>query len=141
MGTNYKPPVHIREFEISIKERFFNISWPFILLICIIAGFGFITLYSIAEGTFDSWVSKQLVRFIAGLGIVILLSLTDIRMWMKYAYLLYFISLVLVAMVEFTKLGTVGMGAQRWLNLGFIRLQPSEIIKITSILALVEVAR
>ncbi len=75
-----------------------------------------------------------MIRFSVGLGIVIIIALSDIKLWMKYSYFFYSISLLLVIAVTF--MGTEGMGAQRWLNLGFIQIQPSELIKITAILAL-----
>ena len=61
-------------------------------------------------------------------------AVTDIRLWMRYAYTLYFLVLALLIAVEV--MGVIGMGAQRWINLGFIQLQPSEIMKITLVLAL-----
>ncbi len=134
MKFNYNSPVQIRDNEISIKERFDNISWIFVMAICLLAGFGFIILYSVAGKSMDPWAYKQMIRFGVGLGVLIVIALSDIKIWMKYSYLIYFISLVLVVAVAF--MGTKGMGAQRWLNLGFIQIQPSELIKITAILAL-----
>ncbi len=133
MKFNYSP-AQIRDNEITIKERFNNISWVFILTLTLLAGFGFIILYSIAGENMTPWASKQMIRFTVAIGVVIVIAVSDIRLWMKYSYLIYFASLVLVIAVAF--MGTQGMGAQRWLNLGFIQIQPSELIKITAILAL-----
>jgi rod shape determining protein RodA len=75
-----------------------------------------------------------LIRF--GIGLVLMLSVavTDIRFWMRYAYAFYLLALTLLIAVE--AMGVVGMGAQRWINLGVIQLQPSEVMKIALVLAL-----
>jgi rod shape determining protein RodA len=65
---------------------------------------------------------------------MILVATIDIRIWLRYAYVLYFIALVLLVGVEVG--GYVGMGAQRWISLGFINIQPSELMKIFMVLAL-----
>jgi rod shape determining protein RodA len=61
-------------------------------------------------------------------------ALTDIRFWMRYAYAFYGVMLVLLVAVEIK--GTIGMGAQRWIDLGFFQLQPSELMKLALVLAL-----
>ncbi len=131
---SFNYPIQIHDNDVTINERFNNISWTFIFSISLLACFGFIILYSIAGKNFDPWAWKQIVRFSAGLGLIIVLAMTDIRLWMKYSYLIYFASLTLVVAVAFV--GVEGMGAQRWHDLKFIRIQPSELIKITTILAL-----
>ena len=75
-----------------------------------------------------------MVRFGLGMGVMFVIALTDIRLWLKYAYLFYAGSLILLIAVEV--IGTVGMGAQRWIDLKAFNLQPSELMKIALILAL-----
>ncbi|MBT3553708.1 MAG: rod shape-determining protein RodA [Rhodospirillaceae bacterium] len=123
-----------RQRESTIGRKLWQINWSFVLLITLIAGVGFAMLYSAADGQLDPWSSRQMARFGFGLVAMIVFALIDIRTWLRYAYFIYFASLVLLAAVEVT--GSVGMGAQRWINLGFINVQPSEIVKITLILAL-----
>ena len=91
-------------------------------------------LYSAANGSTTPWVSRQAIRFSAGLLLMIIVALTDIRFWLRYAYVIFAIILLLLVIVEFK--GEMGMGAQRWIPLGFIRLQPSEFMKIALIIAL-----
>lgn len=91
-------------------------------------------LYSAANGKFDPWATRQMVRFGVGFVAMLIVALTDIRIWLRYAYFFYIVTLLLLVFVEFS--GTIGMGAQRWINLGLINLQPSEVMKITMILAL-----
>ena len=123
-----------RQREAAIGRKLWQINWSFVLLVALIAGVGFAMLYSAAGGQFDPWSSRQMARFGAGVVAMIVFALIDIRTWLRYAYFFYFASVLLLAVVEVT--GSVGMGAQRWINLGFINVQPSEIVKITLILAL-----
>ncbi len=120
-----------RRSELPYKLMEFN--WGFLFLLCVIAGFGFLMLYSVAEG-WKPWALPQIVRFGVGVFIMIGVALIDIRIWMRLAYPAYVVALGLLIGVEF--FGTVGMGAQRWIDLGFIQLQPSELMKISLVLAL-----
>jgi len=120
--------------DLSIGKKFLHIHWFFVLLICLTAGVGVAMLYSAANGSMDPWASRQAARFGVGLVVMILVALVDVRIWMRYAYALYMITLVLLVLVEIS--GTIGMGAQRWISLGYFNLQPSELMKITLVLAL-----
>lgn len=100
------------------------------ILVCI----GLTALYSAAGGGFSPWANKQLMRFIMGLILMGTIACIDIRFWRSSSYLLYIFSFVLLIFVELK--GHIGMGAQRWIDLGFLQLQPSEIMKITLIMAL-----
>jgi len=120
--------------QFSIRQKLWQVHWFFVVLVCVAAATGFAMLYSAANGSFDPWASRQMMRFGAGLVVMLALALTNIRLWLRYAYVFYFLNLALLGAVEFG--GTVGMGAQRWIALGFINLQPSELMKISLILAL-----
>jgi len=80
------------------------------------------------------WASRQMVRFGVGVVLMLVIAVIDIRFWLKVSYALYGISLILLATVEV--MGSVGMGAQRWLDLTIIQLQPSETMKIALVIAL-----
>lgn len=120
--------------DMRLKDKFFEFNWGFLLLIIAIASMGFAMLYSVAEGSFDPWASRQMIRFGIGVLILFVVAFVDIRVWMTLAYPAYAVALVLLVGVEF--FGFRGMGAQRWIDLGIIQLQPSELMKITLILAL-----
>ena len=111
-----------------------NTNWFLIVLVCLTAGFGLAMLYSVAGGKMDPWASRQSVRFAVGVSLMLFVAFVDIRIWLRMAYPLYAVGLVLLLIVEV--MGEVGMGAQRWLDLGFFNLQPSEIMKIALVLAL-----
>ncbi|NQV55384.1 MAG: rod shape-determining protein RodA [Rhodospirillales bacterium] len=123
-----------RHLDLRLGEKLWQINWSFVLLIGVIAGIGFGMLYSAADGKIDPWASRQMLRFAAGFAAMIIVAVIDIRLWLRFAYVIYAASLVLLVAVEFT--GTIGMGAQRWIDLGFINIQPSEVVKIAMILAL-----
>ncbi len=110
------------------------LNWPLILLLCAIACVGFLMLYSVAGGSFRPWVEPQAKRFVLGLGVMFVVAMVPIRIWRNLSALGYLVALVLLVLVEF--FGVVGMGAQRWIDLGFMRLQPSELMKITLVMML-----
>lgn len=111
-----------------------HLNWGLILLILAVATFGFLMLYSVAGGSMTPWVEPQMKRFALGMTIMFVVAFTPIYVWRNLSVLAYIVSLVLLLAVEF--FGVVGMGAQRWIDLGFMRLQPSELMKITLIMLL-----
>jgi len=120
--------------EMTLGQRIWQINWTFVLLIILTSSIGFATLYSAANGSFDPWAGRQIARFGAGILIMLAVAVTDIRFWLRYAYLLYGVALILLIAVEIA--GDIGMGAQRWLVVGGMSLQPSEMMKIAILLAL-----
>ena len=120
--------------HLSLRDKLTQVNWGIVLLITIIACFGFAVLYSAAGGSFEPWAERQMIRFAVGLVILLAVACFDIRVWMGLAYPAYAVSLLLLLGVEVA--GTVGMGAQRWIDLGPVQLQPSELMKIALILAL-----
>jgi len=128
--------IHFRfsRSEMSLREKLWHVSWSFVALISLVCCIGFFTLYSAANGSMEPWADRQMMRFLVGMAVMLTVSMVDIRSWMRWAYGLYAVALVLLVAVEAH--GTVGMGAQRWIDLGFIQIQPSEIMKIAMVLAL-----
>lgn len=118
----------------TLREKIQNLSFSYIMFIILLASIGVTMLYSAANGNWSPWALNQLMRFGLGFVVMITFALTDIRVFMRYAYIFYFATLILLIIVEVT--GHIGMGAQRWINLGFIKLQPSELMKIALVLAL-----
>lgn len=120
--------------EFTLGQKLLNLHWFLVFLICMTAAIGVAMLYSAANGSFQPWASRHMVRFGVGLVVMITIALIDVRIWLRYAYVFYGLSLVLLILVEI--MGYVGMGAQRWLDLGYFNLQPSELMKIALVLAL-----
>jgi rod shape determining protein RodA len=120
--------------QMTLIQKLWHIHWMFVLLICLVASIGFAMLYSAANGSVDPWASRQMVRFCAGVLLMLIVAVTDIRIWMRYAYVIYAVSLVFLGAVEFG--GSIGMGARRWIDLGGLTIQPSEVMKPALVLAL-----
>ncbi|MBW8310376.1 MAG: rod shape-determining protein RodA [Candidatus Paracaedibacteraceae bacterium] len=118
----------------SVFDRLGALSKMPLVLITLISSIGFAMLYSAADGSFSPWAYKQMIRFTVGFVIMLAVACTDIRIWMSLSYPIYGLSLLLLIGVEM--MGFIGMGAQRWIDLYVIQLQPSEIMKIALILAL-----
>ena len=120
--------------QLSLKDRFYCINWGYVLCITMLAFIGIVVLYSAANGSWNPWAAKQLVRFGVSLGLMLLLALLDVKIYLKYSYVAYFLVLLLLIGVEIG--GHIGMGAQRWIDLKLFKLQPSELMKITMVLVL-----
>lgn len=124
----------IKNQSLTLKEKFFNLSFSYILFIVLLVSVGIVMLYSAANGDWNQWALKHLLRFSVAFGLMIFLAMIDIKYLLRYAYFFYFVVLLLLIYVEIK--GHVGMGAQRWINLKFFNLQPSELMKIALVLAL-----
>lgn len=116
---------------LSFRVKLGRINWPLLLLLAMIASMGTAMLYSAGRG-WTPWAAQHLLRFSIGLIIVLIIAMIDIRHWMRLAYPIYAGGLLLLIWVEIA--GEIGMGAQRWIDLGFIQLQPSEIMKIALVM-------
>ncbi|MFZ3581402.1 rod shape-determining protein RodA [Loktanella sp. DJP18] len=125
---------HNTKFVPTGFRKILYLNWPLIILLTAVASAGFIMLYSVAGGSSQPWMEPQLKRFIAGIVLMIGVAMVPIWFWRNMAGLAFAVSVALLVAVEF--FGSVGMGAQRWIDLGFIRLQPSELTKITLVLFL-----
>jgi rod shape determining protein RodA len=110
------------------------LNWGLVLVLIAVAAMGFLMLYSVAGGSLRPWAEPQMKRFAAGLILMFAIAMIPIWFLRNMAGLAYLVSLLLLVAVEFV--GVVGMGAQRWLDIGPIRLQPSELMKITLVMML-----
>jgi rod shape determining protein RodA len=115
-------------------RKILYLNWPLAILLATISGAGFLMLYSVAGGSFSPWAEPQMKRFAAGFVLMLMIAMVPIWFWRSLSGAAYMGALLLLVAVEF--FGTVGMGAQRWIDLGFMRLQPSELMKITLVMFL-----
>ena len=102
----------------SLGEKVRDINWGLVLVVTATAGVGFAMLYSAANGSVNPWASRQAVRFGAGLIMALMVAMIDIRFWFRLAYPAYFASMALLVAVEV--MGSMGMGAQRWIDVGWL---------------------
>lgn len=110
------------------------LNWPLALLLTAVASVGFLMLYSVAGGSFSPWAEPQMKRFAVGFSLMIFVAMVPIWFWRNLAVMAYGVSIALLIAVEF--FGSLGMGAQRWIELGPLRLQPSELMKIGLVMVL-----
>ncbi len=119
---------------LSVADKLTEVNWGLVLLITLCASAGIAMLYSVAGGHMQPWALSQLVKFVIGFLVMVAVATVDIRYWMSLAYPAYALSLLLLVAV--VAVGHMGLGAQRWVNVGGVDLQPSELMKISLVLAL-----
>lgn len=117
-----------------LSEKFSRFSWAMFIPMCIVLAISILVLFSAGGGAWQPFALSQLIKIMLGFVVFFFAAFTNIKTWVKSAYAFYAVALVMIVMVTF--FGHTGMGAQRWLNLGFIHIQPSELIKIALVMAL-----
>ena len=122
------------EPSFGLIAKLWQVSWPYVLMLCALAGVGYVALYSAAGGSPEPYAAKHILRFAFALGMMLCIALVDIRFIARFSWLVYAGSVGLLVLV--LRMGTVGKGAQRWIDLGFMQLQPSELAKIGLVMAL-----
>lgn len=115
-------------------RKILHLNWALALLLVAVASIGFLMLYSVAGGDMSRWAEPQMERFALGFVAMLIVAMVPIWFWRNMSVLAYAVSLLLLLYVEF--FGATGGGAQRWIDLGFMRLQPSEMAKITVVMVL-----
>ena len=127
-------PYAVAKRTLGMADKLLDVNWGLVLLITIIAMAGIAMLYSVAGGHWTPWALSQLSKFVVGFLIMVVAASIDVRVWMSLAYPAYGVALLLLVAVDVA--GHVGLGAQRWIMLGPLELQPSELMKISLVLAL-----
>ena len=118
--------------QIHLPAPIAHLPWRLLAIVCGLTGFGLLVLYSAAGGNM-TWALPQGIRFVMFLAMAIVMSYFRPQFYKEWAFLGYAGALLLLILVE--AIGAIGGGAQRWLDLGFIRLQPSELMKPAVVLA------
>ena len=109
-------------------RKILYVSWPLVFLLTAVASVGFLMLFSVAGGSLQPWAEPQMKRFVVGMIGMLAIGFVPIWFWRNLSIFGYLGAFVLLVAVEF--FGTVGMGAQRWIDIGPLSLQPSELMKI-----------
>ncbi|MEK6216426.1 MAG: rod shape-determining protein RodA [Boseongicola sp.] len=115
-------------------RKILHANWALVLLLTAVSCVGFLMLTSVAGGDVSRWAEPQMKRFALGLVVMMAIGMVPIWFWRSMSGLAYLGALGLLVLVEL--FGVIGMGAQRWIDLGFMRLQPSEVMKISIVMIL-----
>jgi rod shape determining protein RodA len=121
------------EPDFGLLTKLFRVNWIFVALLCCLAGCGYIALYSTGGGP-EPYAWRHGLRFGFGMVMALSLAMVDIRFLARFSWPFYALSVVLLILT--LRMGHVGKGAERWLELGPVQLQPSEIMKVALIMAL-----
>ncbi|WP_336963230.1 rod shape-determining protein RodA [Sphingobium aquiterrae] len=112
------------------------LPWRVMIVLTAIACFGFVVLYSAAGGSITPWAINQAVRFVVFMGMALAIRRVPLQLIANLAFPAY--GAILVALVLVELIGGVAGGSQRWINLGFMQLQPSEFMKPVIVLAVAQ---
>jgi rod shape determining protein RodA len=126
--------VAAKRAKLGLLQKMLRLNWALILLTCAIASIGFLMLYSVAGGSLEPWAGRQLNRFGVGVAVMLIVGMIDIRFFRWASPLAYLGAFALLLAVEFV--GKSGMGAQRWIQIGPMQLQPSELMKVALVMGL-----
>ena len=124
----------IRETSFGLTSKLWQISWSYIVLLCVLAAIGYAGLYSAGGGSPEPYASRHILRFAFGLVLMLSIALVDIRFLARLAWPAYFVSLALLILVA--RYGHIGKGAQRWIEFAGLQIQPSEFMKLALVMAL-----
>jgi len=122
------------EPSFGLTTKLWQVSWSYVVLLCALAGIGYAALYSAAGGSPEPYASRHILRFAFGLVVMLCIAMLDIRFIARFSWAVYGVSVALLVLV--LRMGHVGKGAQRWIELGGLQLQPSELAKIGLVMAL-----
>ena len=121
------------EPDFGLLTKLFQINWVYVLLLCALAAAGYVALYSAGGGP-EPYAARHFLRFACGLVMALSLAMLDIRFIARFSWPFYAVALVLLILT--LRMGHVGKGAERWLELGPVQLQPSELMKVALAMAL-----
>lgn len=119
----------LREPSFGLLRKLVRVNWLLVLCICVLAGVGYVALYSAGGGSGEPYANGQIIRFGAALVMMLGIALVDIRLIEKLSWPAWLFGVLLLAVT--LKFGHVGgLGARRWMMIGGVELQPSELMKL-----------
>lgn len=118
----------------TIAEKLWRVHWPLLIVACGVAAIGAAALYSVAGGSFQPWAERHALRFLIGIAIVIAMALVRLEVWLRAAFPVYALALIMLALVPF--IGIDALGARRWIGFSGITFQPSELMKLALVAAI-----
>lgn len=124
----------VRHTDLRFLEKLWGLNWPLVLVLTLLGLVGYVVLYSAGGGSHEPWAWRHGVRLAFGLLVMVAVALTDIRFWFRWAVACYAAAFAMLLGVEI--LGEINKGAQRWIDLGVVQIQPSELMKLGLVLCL-----
>ncbi len=118
----------------TVIEKLTQLNWAMLVVLCLLTGVGLAAQYSVAGGSWSPWAERHALRFLIGLGLLIVIAVVPLWVWLRLAFPAYALALVALALVPL--IGTEALGARRWLALGPLSFQPSEMMKVALVMAL-----
>ena len=118
----------------SFKEKFYSLDFTLLFSILILGIISIFAMYSTDGGEFKYHTKSHIIRFAVFFSIFFIISFIQIRFWHQVSTLIYISIFLLLLSVKY--FGLTQSGSQRWLNLYFMNLQPSELMKVSLILFL-----
>ena len=125
---------HFYKGNLSFRDKIFALDFSLIFLILLLGAISLLAMYSTEQGKFGYYTQSHLYRFATFFIVFMMVSFFRIEFWFKSTYLFYFIILILLFAVDFH--GVIASGSKRWINLFFLNLQPSELMKVALIIFL-----
>jgi rod shape determining protein RodA len=118
----------------NVIDKLAQLSWPLLIVLCLLTAVGLAAQYSVAGGSWSPWAERHAIRFVTGLGLLIVIAVVPLEIWLRLAWPAYGVALGALALVPV--MGTEALGARRWLALGPLSFQPSEMMKVAIVIAL-----
>ena len=116
----------------SLLDKIYKLNWGLVFLLLILVIMGCLALYSAADADWHPWAIKHFQRSLIGLFLALLIAITDLKIIFKYSWVPFLVSISMLIVLHFNS----ESGVNRWLDMGIIKLQPSELAKISLILIL-----
>jgi len=120
--------------SLALKDKILSLDYVLIFSILVLGIISMFAMYSTDGGEFKYHTISHILRFIVFFGLFLLISLIQIRFWHDQSYLIYILFFILLLGVKY--FGLTSSGSKRWLDLYFMNLQPSELMKVGVILFL-----
>jgi rod shape determining protein RodA len=120
--------------SLALKDKILSIDYVLVFSILILGIISMFAMYSTDGGEFKYHTNSHILRFFVFFGLFFLVSLIQIRFWHDQSYLIYILFFILLLGVKY--FGLTSSGSKRWLDLYFMNLQPSELMKVGVILFL-----
>lgn len=122
-----------QSFGLTVS-KLYEINWLLVTFIYLLGIIGVAMIYAATDGVWSNGALQHMARMVLSGGLLVLVALIDVKVWYNLSYLIYGFALILLLFVDI--FGISVNGSQRWLDLGFMRIQPSEFMKLALVLAM-----